>query len=145
MAETTKKWFVGASEHEWESWNDPHLRRLSPIFWKTLISADRTDSYGLTMGICEIPPGERLIRHRHPEEEIYYIMAGEGQMEIDDQSTFISAGMSVFIPGNAEHAFSNTGAHSLRFIYVFPADAFQQIQYTFVEGMTDEDNVQEHS
>lgn len=145
MAETPKKWFVGASEQEWESWDDPQLRRLSPLFWKTLISGDKTDSYGLTMGICEIPPETRLIRHRHPEEEIYYILAGEGRMEIENQATFISSGMSVFIPGNAEHALSNTGAHSLRFIYVFPADSFQQIHYTFVERETGGDNIQENS
>jgi quercetin dioxygenase-like cupin family protein len=134
MEEAPKKLIVEVSKQEWESWDDAHIRRLSAIFWKTLISAGRTDSYGLTMGLCEIPPGARLIRHHHPEEEIYHILEGEGQMEIDRQVQTISAGMSVFIPGKAEHAFRNTGAQPLRFIYVFPADSFEQIQYTFVEG-----------
>ena len=134
MEETPKKLFVMGSEREWESWTDEDLRRLSPIFWRTLISADKTDSYGLTMGLCEIPPGARLIRHRHPEEEVYYILAGEGHMEIDQETRIISSGMAIFIPGNAEHALTNKDVFPLRFVYIFPADSFQQIQYTFVEG-----------
>src|SRR5262245_37176615 len=133
MEETAKKLFVVASEREWEGWDDAHLRQVSPIAWRTLISGGKTDSYGLTMGLCEIPPGARLIRHRHPEEEVYYILAGEGQMEIDQQSALVNAGMAVFIPGNAEHAFTNASSYPLRFIYVFPADSFQQIEYTFLE------------
>jgi quercetin dioxygenase-like cupin family protein len=133
MEETPKKLFVTASEREWESWDEAHLRQVSPIAWRTLISGDKTDSYGLTMGLCEMPPGARLIRHRHPEEEVYYILAGEGQMEIDQQSALVREGMAVFIPGNAEHALTNASAYPLRLIYVFPADSFQQIQYTFLE------------
>jgi quercetin dioxygenase-like cupin family protein len=133
MEHPSKKLFVMGSERAWESWTDERLRRLSPIFWRTLISADKTDSYGLTMGLCEIPPGARLIRHRHPEEEVYYILAGEGQMEIDQETRLITPGMSIFIPGNAEHALTNNYADPLRFIYVFPADSFQQVEYTFLE------------
>src|SRR5262245_38716890 len=116
MEETPKKLFVMASEREWESWADERLRRLSPIFWRTLISAGKTDSYGLTMGLCEIPPGARLIRHRHAEEEAYYILSGEGQMEINQESQRISPGMAIFIPGNAEHALTNSDVHPLRFV-----------------------------
>ncbi len=55
-------------------------------------------------------------------------------MEIDQETRIISSGMAIFIPGNAEHAVANYDAYPLRFIYVFPTDTFQQVEYTFVEG-----------
>lgn len=133
MEEVSQGAFVEASTQGWESWDDERLRQLSPILWKTLISAGKTNSYGLTMGLCEIPPGKQLIRHRHQEEELYYILAGEGQMEINRQVSPIKAGMAVFIPGNAEHALVNQSPSPLQFVYVFPVDSFQQVQYLFTE------------
>jgi quercetin dioxygenase-like cupin family protein len=134
--ETPKKFFVQEAELPWESWEEESLRQISPIAWKTFFTQEKSGSSGLVMGLCEILPNRRLIRHYHAQAEVYYLLAGEGAMEIDGVTQQISAGTAVFIPGNAEHAITNTGHEPLRFIYVFPADTFEQIHYIFLEGPT---------
>lgn len=122
---------VREDELEWETWKDPSLKDRSPIIWKTLISQDKTDSSRLVAGVAEIPVGTLLIRHSHAEEEVYYILEGEGHLELDGDTIRVTRGTSVFIPGNAEHALTNTGIRTLKLLYMFPTDSFEDIEYTF--------------
>lgn len=122
---------VREDELEWETWKDPSLKDRSPIIWKTLISQDKTDSSRLVAGVAEIPEGTLLIRHSHAEEEVYYILEGEGHLELDDETIRVTRGTSVFIPGNVEHALTNTGIRTLKLLYMFPTDSFEDIEYTF--------------
>jgi len=85
------------------------------------------------MGIAKIPPGEALREHRHLQAEVYLNLQGRGLLRIDGRPQPIAAGAAVFIPGNAPHSCENTGATDLRFAYVFPANSFAEIEYTFEE------------
>ena len=60
-------------------------------------------------------------------------MDGEGVIEIDEVSMPIEAGCAVFIPGNARHRTTNTGSATLRFMYVFRSDSFEEVKYYFDE------------
>lgn len=116
---------------DWETWDDGALVAKSAIRWKTLFSSERTPTEEMTMGVGEIPPGEALLRHHHAEEETYYILAGSGEMQIDDETWMVDAGTAVFIPGNARHALYNAGDVPLQFLYVFAVDSFDEIVYHF--------------
>ena len=96
-----------------------------------MISAESTDSYGIVLGVCNIPPGEILIKHRHPKEEVYYILTGQGVVEIDGEATPVSDGAAVFIPNNSAHSLKNVGTEQLKFLYTFPADTLEDLTYTF--------------
>jgi mannose-6-phosphate isomerase-like protein (cupin superfamily) len=122
-----------AADQVWETWDDPALARRSPVQWKTLISGERTASEALSLGVAQIPPGETLIRHYHAPPEVYYVIAGAGVVEIDGAAFDVGPGSAVFIPGNASHRFTNTGASVVQFVYVFPVDAFPKIEYVFVD------------
>ena len=116
-----------------ESWEDA---TRGEVQWRTLLSADRTPTTSMTFGVAEIKPGRRaaLRGHRHAQPEIYYILSGRGVVTIDRQEHFVRAGTAVFIPGHAEHAFRNTDAKPLRFVYVFPVDSFDKVKYEFTEA-----------
>lgn len=116
---------------DWETWDDEALVAQSPMRWKTLLSAERTPTAHMTMGLGEIPPGEQLLRHRHAEAETYYILAGRGEMHIDDEVWMVDAGAAVFIPGNAHHALHNAGDVPLRFLYAFAVNSFGDVEYQF--------------
>ncbi len=116
---------------EWESWDDKQLRQQSPVVWKTLISQKKTASYGIVAGVFELPPGQTLLKHHHAQEEAYYILEGEGKLELDGQTERVTCGTAVFIPGNAKHAITNIGASPLKVLYMFPADSFKDIEYVF--------------
>lgn len=106
----------------------------SPVTWRTLISADRTPSERISCGISDIPAsesGRRCVRHRHAEPEVYYILAGEGLVLINDTEYPVREGTAVFIPGNAFHGMKNTGTDSLSLLYIFPADSFTDVEYEY--------------
>ncbi|WIX34968.1 cupin domain-containing protein [Salinicola sp. JS01] len=50
------------------------------------------------MGLAEIAPEGILPLHQHDPAEIYHILSGEGQMEIEGVTFPLYAGQSVFIP-----------------------------------------------
>ncbi len=103
------------------------------VRWRTLISGDRTPTDSLTVGVAELEPGEsRPFRpHKHPQAEVYYVLAGEGTVTLSGTDHRIRPGTTVFIPGGVEHGARNTGTALLRLLYVFPSDSFGEIEYEF--------------
>ena len=106
------------------------------VTWRTLVSADRTPSAGLTVGVAEIAPGasEDGARHRHADHEVYYVLAGTGLVHLDGQEHPVEAGSVVFIPGDTPHFLRNTGDKTLRVLYTFAVDRFDEVTYVFDEA-----------
>lgn len=72
------------------------------------------------MGIVELDPeGGQVPWHNHPEEEIYFILEGTGEMCIGDERQEVTSGQAVFIPSDKFHQLSNTGSHPLKMIYCY--------------------------
>ena len=113
-----------------ESWRSEETGHVD---WWTLFSADRTETKGMTVGIAEIPVGApRPERgHQHTQDEVYYFLAGSGEVVVNGEATPVTAGDAVFIPGDAEHVAVNTGDVPLRLLYVFATDSFADVVYRF--------------
>ena len=118
---------------DWEGWNDPTLATKRAVRWKILIVGNRTASRGLITGIAQVAPGAQLLPHHHEPEETYYIVSGQGEMEIEDESTAVGPGCAIYIPANARHAVRCTGSEPLVFVFAFARDRFDQIRYYFVQ------------
>ena len=57
--------------------------------------------------------------HTHEvEEQIYYILEGEGLMELDGDRKIVRPGLTIFIPPKVRHALYNTGTKDLTFLVV---------------------------
>jgi quercetin dioxygenase-like cupin family protein len=115
----------------WETWPEGEATEKGLVFWKSLISGDRTPSEALTMGIARIPTGGKLNEHRHRQAEIYLILEGTGSVQIGGEWWTVERGTAVFIPGDTVHSCENTGASDLRFAYIFPAGSFEEVEYVF--------------
>ena len=113
-----------------EGWDDAIRGK---VVWRTLLSGDRTPTSQLTLGVTELGPGQPspFLPHRHAQAEIYYVISGEGVVEIDGVEHALRAGSSVFIPGDVPHGARNTGRDVLRLLYVFAADSFSDVHYVF--------------
>jgi mannose-6-phosphate isomerase-like protein (cupin superfamily) len=122
--------FRRAEECDTESWRDDVTGHVD---WWTLFSSDRTATEGLTVGLADIPAGApRPPRgHMHSQPEVYFILSGSGEVEVEGESTPVRTGDAVFIPGDTEHMAVNTGDEPLRLLYVFAADSFEEIVYRF--------------
>ena len=105
---------------------------LSGVTWRTLISGDRSPTSGLTVGIAEIEPGKSgpIRPHSHPQAEAYYVLARQGRVLIGEEFHPLRAGSAALIPGDAAHTAVNTGSEVLRLLYVFPTDAFEDVEYS---------------
>ena len=96
--------------------------------WKTLLSADRTPTDAMTVGITEIEP-DQIFLHQHAQPEVYYILAGHGVVQISGEEYALEPGSLVFIPGDAPHGLRNTGDEVLRLLYIFAVDSLDQVVY----------------
>lgn len=130
MVTKNKAVFRRASDCTTESWRDDETGHVD---WWTLFSADRTATSALTVGVAEVPAGApRPARgHTHDQAEVYFFLSGSGEVVVEGQSTPVTAGDAVFIPGNTEHMSVNTGDVPLRLLYFFAADSFEEIVYRF--------------
>jgi quercetin dioxygenase-like cupin family protein len=59
----------------------------------------------------DIAPEAPYVRHRHPGEEIIYVLEGTLQYDIDGQDPLVvSAGEALMVPANTVHAVKNVGS-----------------------------------
>ena len=66
---------------------------------------------------ARLPIGKSTTAHHHKiTEEIYYILEGTGEMEIDGEKSPVVPGDAIAIPPNAIHQITNTGDVVLRFL-----------------------------
>lgn len=66
---------------------------------------------------ARVPPGIRTQPHYHPlSEEIYYILAGEARMFLEDEMRPVGPGDAIAIPPGQVHSIENTGPTELIFL-----------------------------
>lgn len=65
------------------------------------------------------PNGGQVPWHNQEQEEIYFIVEGEGEMCLGDERAAIHAGQAVYIPSKMYHQLTNTGATPMRMIYCY--------------------------
>ena len=104
------------------------------VRWRTLVSAGRTPTSGISMGVCEIPPGAQLSPHHHRPQEVYYVTAGEAEVFLGGEWRPLRAGDVAYFPGDAVHGVRNHGAALCRIVWVFPTDTYDEIDYVDHEG-----------
>jgi len=58
----------------------------------------------------------------HEEDEIYYILSGEGTLKLDDEIVDVKGGQVIFIPAGVYHALDNTQSDTDMCILTFWRD-----------------------
>ncbi len=70
-----------------------------------------------TLAEARVPPGCATTPHYHPRtEEIYYILAGTGEMRIGDETRSVRPGDAIAIPPGQIHLITNPGPAVLTFL-----------------------------
>ena len=66
-----------------------------------------------------VKPGDTVEEHSHSfGEEIWYVLKGEGVMQIDGQERTVTKGDMVYVSFNETHCFTNTGTEDFEIIAV---------------------------
>jgi len=65
------------------------------------------------------PKGGQVPWHNQEQEEVYFIVEGEGEMCLGEERRAVRTGQAVFIPSKVFHQLTNTGDKPMRMIYVY--------------------------
>jgi len=72
--------------------------------------------YSLAHAIVSV--GQTSMSHALTTSEVYYILAGKGEMHINDEAQFVEPGDAIYIPPNAKQFISNCGTEPLVFLCI---------------------------
>jgi len=67
---------------------------------------------------ARVGPGESTRTHRLKNAEVYYILAGSGEMRIGDETAAVRGGQAVYIPPGAVQNIRNSGDRDLVFLCI---------------------------
>ncbi|PSB21691.1 cupin domain-containing protein [Phormidesmis priestleyi ULC007] len=65
-----------------------------------------------------VPVGQTSIPHALTTSEVYYILTGEGEMHINDETQTVEPGDAIYIPPSATQFIYNSGNEPLVFICI---------------------------
>ena len=72
------------------------------------------------MGYVTLEPhGGQVPWHNQEQEEVYFVMEGEGEMCLGEERRPIHGGQAVFIPPGVFHQLTNTGDRPLKMLYCY--------------------------
>ncbi len=80
--------------------------------------ADGAPTFAMRM--FEVQPGGQTPLHRHPHEHEVFILEGAGTLVHEGKNHPMAKEDVIFVPGNDEHCFKNTGSSLLRFLCLVP-------------------------
>ncbi len=65
-----------------------------------------------------LQPGEKLIRHITPVDVIFYVLEGEGVVEIGEERETVAPDTLIESPARIPHCWYNEGDKTLRFLVI---------------------------
>jgi mannose-6-phosphate isomerase-like protein (cupin superfamily) len=84
---------------------------------RVLLDATLGGAGNQSLAEATLRPGQATRRHYHAEtEEVYLLLAGEGEMEIDGDRRHVGAGDAILIPPGARHEIRADEGAELRFL-----------------------------
>ena len=91
---------------------------------KALVGPENSGSARIDFRISRYAPNAYVQEHAHKvQEQVYYVLEGEGILTLDKQEHLMRAHDYVYVPPGVRHSFTNTGLAGLVFLVVTtPAD-----------------------
>ena len=75
------------------------------------------------LAYASLEKGKKIETHVDPMEEIYFILSGEGEMTVGDDTRQVVRGDAIWIPAGSAHSLLNTGQNGC-FILVVASPAW---------------------
>lgn len=86
---------------------------------KELAGPETTGSSRVDFRISHYAPMACVQEHVHQvQEQIYYVLEGEGMLTLDDQRHLMRPHDYVYVPPGVRHSFTNTGTAGLVFLVI---------------------------
>lgn len=99
--------------------NCPEFTAGDKTVLRELLHPDKADvKCRYSLAHATVKPKESSTPHALKTTEVYYILEGEGIMNIDKESSKVRAGDMIYIPPNAKQSITNSGNSDLKFICI---------------------------
>ena len=82
-------------------------------FVRRLIHPRTAGSVNIATTIAIVEPGKEIKAHSHAFEEAYFVVQGQAEMRVTDDTFKVEEWDSVYVPSGAEHWTLNTGNENL--------------------------------
>jgi len=79
---------------------------------------DLTNKINYSLAQFTLEPGKKSKPHKMISSEIYYILEGNGNLNVDDDTYHLEKDDSVFVPPNSKQFIENTGEGNFRFLCI---------------------------
>jgi len=70
------------------------------------------------LAIANLAKGKTIESHRDPMEEIYFVLSGEGEMSVDEETRHVGPGDATWIPAGSAHSLTNSSEQDLLILVV---------------------------
>ena len=80
----------------------------------------------MSMGLYVLAVGEVDGQEPHTEDEIYYVLGGEGRLVVDGEDQPIGAGSILFVGKNADHRFHSITSELTLLVFFAPEEGGKQ-------------------
>jgi quercetin dioxygenase-like cupin family protein len=84
--------------------------------WSRMLAKGDASSLGYSV----FTPGTVLQAVRHETEEVAYVVAGAGELRLDEEAVPFAEGDALTIPAGVWHAVANTGTEDVVMVFGFP-------------------------
>lgn len=86
---------------------------------KELAGPETTGSSRVDFRISRYAPMAYVQEHVHKvQEQVYYVLEGEGILTLDDTKNLMRPNDYVYVPPGVRHSFTNTGTQGLVFLVI---------------------------
>ena len=79
----------------------------------------------LSVGLYALPIGGTDPQQPHAEDEVYYILSGQGSIRVGEEDREVRAGSVVFVGGYVEHRFHSITEDLKILVFFAPAEGSQ--------------------
>ena len=87
---------------------------------RMLVTGALVDGNASSLGYSVFTPGTALTPVKHETEEVAYVVAGSGELRLDDEAVPFGEGDALHIPAGTWHAVANTGDTDVIMVFGFP-------------------------
>ncbi len=76
----------------------------------------------LSVGLYVLPVGGIDTQQPHTEDEVYYIVSGQGAIRVSDEDREVEPGTTVYVAANIEHRFHSITEELRILVFFAPAE-----------------------
>ena len=86
---------------------------------RELLNSDKQEiATRYSLAHATVKPGEETQVHKLKTSEVYYILEGQGRMNVGDKSSQVWPGDTIYIPPDSKQFIQNVGDSDLKFLCI---------------------------